>query len=410
MFFSRGNNDLSELLSKAALDALPDAVMIADSESLTIQFANKRSMELLQPLEQWLPVPLESLVGTSIDVFHKNPEHQRTLLADPGNLPHRAIVLLGSHRLDLRLSAVYDGKGHYVAVCLMWSLATERLRLEAENSARLQMLEIMPINIILCNRNGIITYLNRRSRETLKQIEHLLPCPAEEVPGKSYDIFHRHPEHQRRLIGNLGDHQHRTVVHIGEEAMDLRISLVKDNDGSVMGSMLTWDLVTEQERVAGMVTELASKVNRISSDLKIQATEGAAAAEETSSQAGSVMAAVEELSASINEISFRLSGAARISYDTREEMEQMLERIRALDEATAQIDAVVAMIASIAGQTKLLALNATIEASRAGSYGKGFGVVAEEVRSLAHQTADSAASVGESINTLKETTQACQDI
>ncbi|NKD77200.1 PAS domain-containing protein [Haematospirillum sp. H1815] len=410
MFFSRYDNDFIQMLSRATLDALPDAVMIADSETLTIQFANKRSMEILAPLERWLPVPLSSLIGTSIDAFHKNPAHQRALLADPGNLPHRAIVSLGAHKLELKLSAIYDGKGRYVAVCLTWSLATEHLRVETENNARLQMLDLMPVNIILCNKNGIITYTNKKSRETLKKIEHLLPCKAEEVIGKSYDIFHRRPEYQRQIIEKLGDRQHRAVVHVGDEAMDLRVNPVKDHAGAVIGTMVTWSLVTEQERLANMVMELASKVNTISTDLKIQATEGAAAAEETSNQAASVMAAVEQLSVSINEISARLCDAARISHETKEEMRQMLDQVYAMDEASTQIDTVISMIAAIAGQTKVLALNAAIEASRAGFEGKGFAVVAEEVHSLAHQAAESAASVGDRIGLLKDTTKACQDI
>jgi len=63
------------------------------------------------------------------------------------------------------------------------------------------------------------------------------------------------------------------------------------------------------------------------------------------------------------------------------------ETIRALASSTQQIDEVVGFIRNIAGQTNLLALNATIEAARAGDAGRGFSVVASEVKSLAGQTA-----------------------
>ncbi len=48
-----------------------------------------------------LPVKVEDLVGQSIDIFHKNPAHQRRLLADPNNLPHRARITIGGEFLDL---------------------------------------------------------------------------------------------------------------------------------------------------------------------------------------------------------------------------------------------------------------------------------------------------------------------
>ena len=59
---------------------------------LKIQYINPASTKTLKRLEQYLPIKADEMLGKSIDIFHKNPEHQRRLLADPRNLPHEAVI------------------------------------------------------------------------------------------------------------------------------------------------------------------------------------------------------------------------------------------------------------------------------------------------------------------------------
>ncbi|SHN46215.1 methyl-accepting chemotaxis protein [Cryptosporangium aurantiacum] len=76
--------------------------------------------------------------------------------------------------------------------------------------------------------------------------------------------------------------------------------------------------------------------------------------------------------------------------------------MRALVEASADIEAFVTLLASVAEQTKLLALNASVEAARAGAAGRGFAVVATEVKELANRTADGSASIRRCVDTLRD--------
>ena len=95
-----------------------------------------------------------------------------------------------------------------------------------------QMLESVPINVMVLDPTDFhITYVNTTSIETLKGLEHLLPCKADEILGNSVDIFHTNPEHQRKLLGDPKNVPHQANIKLGDEVLDLLVSPVFDGDG-----------------------------------------------------------------------------------------------------------------------------------------------------------------------------------
>ncbi|HJK96171.1 MAG TPA: methyl-accepting chemotaxis protein [Polyangiaceae bacterium LLY-WYZ-14_1] len=113
------------------LENAPTNVMFADRECV-IRYANPASLRTLRDLEAHLPIAVDDLVGSSIDVFHRNPAHQRRMLADPGNLPHRTNIRLGPETLDLLVTAVMADDGAHLGSMLTWQVLTEKVRLERE--------------------------------------------------------------------------------------------------------------------------------------------------------------------------------------------------------------------------------------------------------------------------------------
>jgi methyl-accepting chemotaxis protein len=115
----------------------PTNMMFADRD-LVLRYMNPASLATLRSLQAYLPVPADKMIGETIDVFHKNPVHQRGILGDPDKyLPMRSNINVGPEVLDLWVSAIKDSSGQHIGAMATWSVITDKLRAErdAEESA-----------------------------------------------------------------------------------------------------------------------------------------------------------------------------------------------------------------------------------------------------------------------------------
>lgn len=405
------------------VDGMPINVMTADPVDFTINYLNQTSLDTLKKIEHLLPCKVEEMLGQCIDIFHKHPDHQRRLLADPANLPHQANIALGDEILDLRVSAITDAGGRYIGPMVSWSIVTEQVKADRESKRLMTMVDEMPINVMMADPvDFTINYVNKTSLETLKKIEHLLPCKAADLKGQCIDIFHKNPEHQRRLLADPANLPHQAKIKLGDETLDLRVSAIKDAKGVYLGPMVSWNVVTQNvkmaddfetnvksvvDSVSASATEMqatAQSMSATAEETNRQSTVVAAASEEATTNVQTVASAAEELSASVSEISNQVAQSTQIAKSSVEKANGTNQQIQELANAAQKIDEVVKLISAIAEQTNLLALNATIEAARAGDAGKGFAVVASEVKSLANQTAQATEEIAAQISAVQSAT------
>jgi methyl-accepting chemotaxis protein len=149
----------------------------------------------------------------------------------------------------------------------------------------------------------------------------------------------------------------------------------------------------------------ASSLAKVANDASSRASSAVGASEQAAGNVENVASAAEQLGSSVGEIARQVAQANTVVKEASTMASRSNDQVGALAQAAQKIGDVVDLIKAIAEQTNLLALNATIEAARAGEAGKGFAVVASEVKSLATQTAKATEDIGAQVEGIQTSTK-----
>lgn len=259
--------------------------------------------------------------------------------------------------------------------------------------------------IITANENFLNT-LGYRLDEIQGQHHRIFVEPAER-DGAAYKAFWdslRRGEYQAaeyKRIGKGGGtvwiQASYNPIHDAEGVLMKVVKFATDVTAQVEDRMRRLDLQKSIDTDLGQITESVAATSQ-------RVTSAADASTQASSNMQAVAAGAEELAASVGEISRQAADALAISQQAVTQANETSSIVSGLSTAAQKIGDVVQLINSIAEQTNLLALNATIEAARAGEAGRGFAVVASEVKSLASQTAKATDEISGQVAEVQNTT------
>ncbi|MFZ4718265.1 MAG: methyl-accepting chemotaxis protein [Ilumatobacteraceae bacterium] len=241
-------------------------------------------------------------------------------------------------------------------------------------------LDALQTNVFIASTDLRLVYMNRRADATMRAVDRDLHeafhLRADELLGGSIHRFHRNPAHVESVLRNPHSFPHNAVLRFGGTVLNTRINELRI-DGTQIGFIVNWEDVTELDSAKKGIDDLEEHLS-------------------------SVTASVTELSTAIELISRSTHEAATTAADAVSLTNASMQAVEALGVSTQEIQRSVSSISKVAAQTRLLALNATIEAAGAGAAGKGFTVVANEVKALAKLTTDTAEAINSQILVIVE--------
>jgi PAS domain S-box-containing protein len=410
--FGQRNHVSVPAASLTALNAVRANVMIADCD-LNIIYMNPSVAALMREAEADLKLEMphfnaSKLIGANIDVFHKNPTHQRRMLASLEK-PHAAMIRIGTRSFDLLVCPLTE-KGRRIGFVVEWADAKDRLlnidyagQIAAINRSQACVTFSVDGVVLDCNKN-FLDAMGYAREEVLGKHHSMFVDPAY---GKSRE----YQEFWERLRRN--EFQAAQFKRIGKGGIEVWIEGAYNPIVDVNGKVT---------KVVKFATNITAQI-KLLSDLKIlidqnfgdidgaialsssEAGSASIAVGETSSNVQSVAASAEQLAASIGEIAQSMVQSRTATDSAFDQTVAVGKNTDTLAQAAQAMNGIVALIRSIASQINLLALNATIEAARAGDAGKGFAVVASEVKNLAVQASKATEQISSEIDAIQSTSQ-----
>ncbi|QLI81312.1 nitrate- and nitrite sensing domain-containing protein [Chitinibacter fontanus] len=364
---------------RIALDNVSTGAMIVDTER-KIVYANKAVRNMLQSAESAIRTQIPGfdasrLIGTNIDSFHKNPEHQAKLLAEFVR-PYTADLVIGGRNMTVTANPVINEQGERMGAVAEWVDRTLEVKIEQEVE-----------NLILAASEGHFdtrldiegkTGFYRKVSEGLNQLSLTVESGLKDVNQSlkavtDGDLTRTIKAEYGGLFGALKDHTNATITHLREVVGRIQHAAEQINTAAQEIASGNADLSSRTEEQAGSLEETASTMEELNGTVKQNAGHAhqanilAKTSNETAASSGRI----------VNEIIHTMDG---ITHSSR------------------KIADIISVIDGIAFQTNILALNAAVEAARAGEQGRGFAVVATEVRNLALRSATAAKEIKDLIH------------
>jgi methyl-accepting chemotaxis protein len=362
------------LRARAALDVVSSNVMVAD-EDYNVVYVNSTLQEMLHEAEPEVRKVLpqfdsSKLIGVNMDVFYKDPAHQRKIMDEITERRESRIEISGLKFKHIA-TPVIDQHGKRAGTVVEWRNETIELAIEEEidNIVKAAVDGDFGNRVQLEGKKGFMlnlaTAMNSLCENTGRTLDDLARMMSALAGG---DLTQRIEASYHGMFGTLKDDANTMADQISSTIADIKAS-------------------------AHEVTNASAEISTSTTDLSQRTEEQAASLEETS-------ASMEEISATVKKNAENAHEANQSAITTRDLADRggqvaakAVDAMAKIEESSRKISDIIGVIDEIARQTNLLALNAAVEAARAGEAGRGFAVVASEVRSLAQRSSQAAKDI-----------------
>ncbi len=317
-------------LLRRVVEASPQATMIADAKNLTVSYMNPAAAQLFHNIQDFLPCSVDDIVGQCIDVFHKDPAHQRKVLSNRDAFPMSASFEASGHQIEFSAHAIDNHEGDWDSIMVSWNDVSEQYQLaeDFEGNVATMVHDLIEASVAM-----------QASSETLSTSAEQSTTQAENVASSSTEA-----NDNVMTVASAAEELSASIAEITRQvrnAVEMSGQAVKEAETTNHNVSKLAKVSEEIGQVIQVITDIAEQTNLLALNASIEAARAgdagrgfAVVAGEVKELANQTAKATETIAGQISSIQKESDGAAKAIGHIGETIQKMNDINQAISAAT----------------------------------------------------------------------------